>query len=179
MGRSYDEEYVEFADAALPRLTRTAYLVCADRHRADEAAQQALIKLYLAWPRVQRRDGLMPYARRTVLRSLIDEARRPWRRELADSDLLETLDQPQPDNFGRIDERVELVRALQRISARRRACIVLRYFDDLSVEETAGVLGCSVGTVKSQTARGLRDLRVALESVGVTRIRIGKEVLAT
>jgi RNA polymerase sigma-70 factor (sigma-E family) len=178
MGRTYDEEYVEFADAALPRLTRTAYLVCGDWHRADEAAQQALVKLYLAWPRVSRRDGLMPYARRTVLRQLIDESRRPWRREISHGDLVERDSRRQPDPFGRVIDRLALIRALQMIGARRRACIVLRYFDDLSVEETARVLRCSEGAVKSQTSRGLADLRTALESIGVTRIAIDGGLLA-
>jgi RNA polymerase sigma-70 factor (sigma-E family) len=174
MGRSYDEEYVEFADAALPRLTRTAYLVCADPHRAADVAQQALVKLYVAWPRVSRRNGLMAYARRAVLRLLIDESRRPWRREVFHADLSRT-ESPRPsDPFRGIDDRLELIRALQRIGAHRRACIVLRYLDDLSVADTADVLGCSEGAVKSQTARGLDDLRTALESVGITQITIGE-----
>jgi RNA polymerase sigma-70 factor (sigma-E family) len=179
MGRSYDDEYVEFADAALPKLTRTAYLVCADWHRADEAAQQALVKLYIAWPRLTRRDGLMPYARRTVLRLLVDEARRPWRREVSKGELVEATPPRDADPFVGVDDRLELVRALQRIGARRRACIVLRYFDDLSVQQTASALGCTEGAVKSQTSRGLDDLRAALESAGVTRFTTNGGLFAT
>lgn len=102
MGRSYDEEDVEFADAALPRLTRTAYLVCADPHRAADVAQQALIKLYLAWPKVSRRGSLLPYARRAALRLLIDESRRPWRREVSHADLSRTETLLPPDPFRRV-----------------------------------------------------------------------------
>jgi RNA polymerase sigma-70 factor (sigma-E family) len=179
MGRSYDAAYVEFAEAALPQLTRMAYLVCADWHRADDVAQQALVKLYVAWPRLRRQDRLMPYARRTVLRTLIDEARRPWRREVSSDDPPSAAVPRQADAFGRVENRLVLVRALQAIGARRRACVVLRYFSDLSVAETARVLGCSEGAVKSQTSRGLDDLRAVLEAEGVTRISIQEGVPAT
>jgi RNA polymerase sigma factor (sigma-70 family) len=114
----------------------------------------------------------MPYARRAVLRLLIDESRRPWRREVSHADLSRTESRLPSDPFRRVDDRLELVRALQRIGAHRRACIVLRYFDDLSVAETAGALGCTEGAVKSQTARGLDNLRTALESVGITEITV-------
>jgi RNA polymerase sigma-70 factor (sigma-E family) len=170
MGRSYDAEYVEFADSALARLRRTAYLLCGDWHRADDVAQEALLRLYLAWPRVIRRESQFAYARRTVVRLLLDHARRPWRREVSTTHFVDTVNVPQASSSDRVHDRIELVRALQAISPRRRACIVLRYFNDLSVSEAARALDCTEGTIKSQTARGLDDLRQALENVGVTRI---------
>jgi RNA polymerase sigma-70 factor (sigma-E family) len=172
MGQPYDDEYVEFADAALGRLRQTAYLLCGDWHRADDAAQEALVRLYLVWPKVIRREGLFAYARRTAVRLLIDQTRRPWRREVPGSSLVDTMLPVAPGPSARVHDRMELVRALQAIGGRRRACIVLRYFNDLSVRETASALGCSEGTVKSQTARGHDDLRTVLESVGVTRLDI-------
>src|SRR5688500_8934536 len=81
MAGERDEEFVEFAAASLPGLRRTGYLMCGDWHRAEDAAQEALIRVYRSWDRVQRREGLLAYARRTTVRILIDESRRPWRRE--------------------------------------------------------------------------------------------------
>jgi RNA polymerase sigma-70 factor (sigma-E family) len=175
MGRGQDEEFVDFADSALPKLRRTAYLVCGDWHRADDAAQEALMKLYRAWPRVDRREGVMPYARRTLLRVLVDQSRRPWRREVTHAHLPAPA-HPGSDACHRVDDQLVLVQALQQVSPRRRACIVLRYFNDLSVGETAQLLGCAEGTVKSQTARGLDELRTALHLAGVTGIELGEKV---
>jgi RNA polymerase sigma-70 factor (sigma-E family) len=151
-------------------LRRTAYLLCGDWHRADDVAQEALVRLYVAWPRVIRRESLYAYARQTMVRLLADHARRPWRREVSNIHLADTVIRPQASASDRVNDRVELVRALQSLSARRRSCIVLRYFSDLSVAEVARILGCAEGTVKSQTARGLEDLRRALAAAGVVRI---------
>ena len=174
MAGGRDEEYVGFAESALPRLRRTAYLLCGDWHRAEDAAQEALIRLYVAWPRVQRREGLMPYAHRTLVRILVDQSRRPWRREMASVEGIEP--EAARDAFGQVNTRLVLVAALQKVSPRRRACVVLRFFNDLSVTETAALLGCTEGTVKSQTARGLAELRVLLDRVGVTGIELEERV---
>ena len=156
MARDYDEEFVEFATASLPALRRTGYLMCGDWHRAEDAAQEALIRVYRSWHRVERREGLRAYARRTTVRILIDESRRPWRRETPTG---EQHDAGVPDPTVGFDERDALVRVLSSLSPRRRACVVLRYYHDLSVAETARALGCSEGTVKSQTSDALRALR--------------------
>jgi RNA polymerase sigma-70 factor (sigma-E family) len=169
------EEFVAFADSALPTLRRTAYLLCGDWHHADDAAQEALVKLYRVWPRVERREGVMAYARRTLIHVLVDESRRPWRREVTQAAPPE-LAHTGADSCRRIDERLVLVQALQQVSPRRRACLVLRYFNDLSVVETARLLGCAAGTVKSQTAKGLDELRTALHLTGVTGIELGEKV---
>jgi len=96
------------------------------------------------------------YARKTILSTVRDDARRPWRRERVVRRLPELLVQ---DQSREVDERLLLVAALRTIPARQRAAVVLRYFGDLSVEETADVLGCSPGTVKSQTSRAITALR--------------------
>jgi RNA polymerase sigma-70 factor (sigma-E family) len=164
VARDHDDEYVDFATHALPELWRTAYLLCGDWHRAEDAAQEALVRLYRRWPKVERRDGLLPYARRALVRILIDESRRPWRREIATRTL---PDPPAPGEFGTVDDRMLLLEALATLSPQRRACLVLRYYEQLSVREAARALGCSEGTVKSQTSRGLRALRQALGEVDV------------
>ena len=157
MARGYDEEFVEFATASLTTLRRTAYLMCGDWQHAEDAVQEALIRVYKSWRRVERREGLLAYARRTTVRILIDQSRRPWRRETSAD--LSAHDATLPDPTEQSVERDAMVRALSSLSPRRRACVVLRYYHDLSVAETARALGCSEGTVKSQTSDALRALR--------------------
>jgi RNA polymerase sigma factor (sigma-70 family) len=83
MGQARDiDEFAEFAAASLRDLRRTAYLMCGDWHLAEDVAQEALIRAYRSWRRVQRRESLPGYARQTVVRLVIDERRRPKRREL-------------------------------------------------------------------------------------------------
>lgn len=165
MGRKYDGEFVEFATVAIRDLRRTAYLMGWDWQHAEDLAQEALLKLYDAWPRIRDHEGLMPYARRTLMHAFVDSKRRPWRREVL-------VDSPTPpavaSGDGRVDDRMLVRDALAALPPRRRACVVLRYYDELSVAETAHVLGCSEGAVKSQTARGLDDLRARLENLGFT-----------
>jgi RNA polymerase sigma-70 factor (sigma-E family) len=172
VARHDDDEYVEFASHALRELRRTAYLLCGDWHQAEDAAQEVLIRLYRRWPRVERREGLKPYVRRALIRILIDQSRRPWRREVMVDDPPEVV---VPEAVRAVDDRMVLIAALDRLPVRRRACLVLRYFDDLSVRETASALGCSEGTVKSQTAHGLDDLRRVLDDMDVEPAALGIE----
>ncbi|MGH3464947.1 MAG: SigE family RNA polymerase sigma factor [Kribbellaceae bacterium] len=151
-----DEAYTEFVRSTAGTLRRTAYLVCGDWHRADDAVQDALYKLYLAWPRVHRAGNIQAYARRAVVNSAIDTGRRPWRRETTAAVL---PDREVPDRTTDHADRDELLDALAVLGPRQRACVVLRFYDGLSIEETAEVLDCAAGTVKSQTSRGLDHLR--------------------
>ncbi|HSS68187.1 MAG TPA: SigE family RNA polymerase sigma factor [Nocardioidaceae bacterium] len=171
--RPDDDHYVAFASSALVDLRRTAYLICGDWHRADDVAQEALIRIYSAWSRIERTTGLMPYARRTVVRLLVDHSRRPWRRETTG---VAVDPAPVRDQTDVVDNRILLLEALAQLPPRRRACVVLRYFDDLSVAETAAALGCSEGTVKSQTSRGIDELRSVLEQRGFTDLGLLKGV---
>lgn len=162
-----EQQFAAYAATAGPELRRTAYLMCGDWHRAEDAAQDALVRLYGAWPRISRGSGLRTYARRTVVSTVLDQAKRPWRRERSvDHASLEPVGVP--DGAGGHAERDHVMRALDRVPARQRACVVLRYYDDLSVTAVAEVLGVSEGTVKSQTARGLDALRTALEQLDPT-----------
>jgi RNA polymerase sigma-70 factor (sigma-E family) len=152
-----DDEFVEYYNARADHLRKTAYLLSGDWHLAEDLTQVAVTKLYQAWHRIERHDTLDQYARRVLLRAFLDERRRPWRREYSTEPFDPSLERSAPE-AGR-DDRLVLAAALQRIPKGRRAVLVLRFWADLTVEQVADVLGCSTGTVKSQTADGLADLR--------------------
>jgi RNA polymerase sigma-70 factor (sigma-E family) len=163
--RTEDEDaYREFVNARMGHLRRVAYLVCGDWHAAEDAVATALAKLYVHWRRMGSPDKIDAYVRTMVLRSVVDERRRPWAREqaLAGQPLPEPPGSAERDTTADSVDRVVLRRALLTLPPGRRAVLVLRFYEGLSVEETAAVLGCSVGNVKSQTARGLAMLRDAL-----------------
>ncbi|MEU4690234.1 SigE family RNA polymerase sigma factor [Actinoplanes sp. NPDC023714] len=153
-----DEAFAEYFAARSAAMRSTAFLLCGDWHRAEDLVQVAFTKLYLRWNRVQRHDTLDPYLRKVLIRSFIDEGRWGWwRRERPHDRQPEVAAAPVPS-----DDRVVLLAALARVPARQRAVLVLRYWQDLSVEETAAALGCTAGTVKSQAARGLETLRALI-----------------
>ncbi len=158
MGTDTDGEYTAYVSARLPRLHRTAYLMCGDAHRADDLVQATLVSLYVHWRRASSAHNLDGYVHRIMTHRFVDEKRRPWSRVELHAEPPERGTAP-PDG---VDERDTVVAALRRIPPGQRAVIVLRYFEDLSVEDTAAALGCSTGTVKSQCARGLVALRTAL-----------------
>lgn len=137
------------------QLSRTAYAVCGDWDRAEDLLQTALLKLYLAWPRVRRDGTEEAYVRQIIIRTNLDEVRRPrWRRERVGLDGVDPSS-PQPD----IDTREHLFAALQSLPKMQRSVVVLRYWIGLSVAETAVDLRISEGAVKSHAHRGLGQLR--------------------
>ena len=153
-----DADFAALFARSATSVRRTAYLLCGDWQQAEDLTQTAFARLYAAWPRLRDPAAADAYLRRTVGRACVDESRRPWRRERAAADL---PDRPGIPADGP-EDRMVLLAALARVPARQRACLVLRYFDDCSVEETAAALGCSTGTVKSNTSRGLDALRRVL-----------------
>lgn len=163
MRQSDQREFEEFVAASGRGLRRTAYLMCGDWQRAEDATQDALLKVYAAWRRIDRAAGLRTYAHRAVTTAVIDQSRRSWRREFSTNALPERPADPIAD----LDRRLSLRAALDGLAPRRRACVVLRYFADLSVDETAEVLGISTGTVKSTTARALEQVRDSLLAAGL------------
>lgn len=169
MRQADEQRFREFARSQAVILRRSAYLLCGDWHLAEDLVQAALIKIYGAWPRVSRTDRPVSYARKTLLRCWLDERRRPWRRSERRADAVPDQPDPSPGPVAAHEQaslRAELFRALSAIAPRQRAVLVLRYFESLSVAETAEALGCSVGTVKSQTNRGLAAMKAVLgESV--------------
>jgi RNA polymerase sigma-70 factor (sigma-E family) len=154
-----EREYVEYVSVRLPRLHRAAYLLCADRHQADDIVQATVTALYLNWRRAAAADNLDGYVHRIMVRRYLDERRRRWSRVLLGDRM---PDLPATDDH-RVEERDSLLTALRALPKGQRAVVVLRYFGDLSVEATAEALGCSVGNVKSQCSRGLAALRSVLE----------------
>ncbi|MCF2529511.1 SigE family RNA polymerase sigma factor [Yinghuangia soli] len=149
-----DADFRAWALARQAHLRRSAYLLCRDWHLAEDLTQNTLAKLYAAWHRINRGDTRDAYARRVLYRTFVDETRRGYRREYPGDDLPEAA-APEIDS----ELRVTLLDAVALLPPRCRAVIVLRFWEDLSVEDTAAALGCTTGTVKSQTSRGLAALR--------------------
>ncbi|RKT51596.1 RNA polymerase sigma factor [Saccharothrix australiensis] len=167
--RGADEQaFRDFAVGHAATLRRTAYLFCGDWHTAEDLMQASLLKLYQAWHRVEWREHPSAYARKVLLRTWLDEKRRPWRRvEQRDGEVPDVADSSaDPASAGdRLWARDLVQAALLRVPPRQRAVLVLRYFEDLPVSEVAVAMGCTEGTVKSQTARGLVALRAAVEEL--------------
>jgi RNA polymerase sigma-70 factor (sigma-E family) len=159
MRAEQEAEFRQYVSARADRLRRYAYLCCGDWHRAEDSVQTAFIRLYGVWAR-RSGDECDRYVRRIVTNILIDEHRRGWFRRERASDLLP--DRPVPDGSQRCVETLTIMTALARLPPRQRAVVVLRYWEDLSIEQVSNVLHCSTGTVKSQGARGLRTLRALL-----------------
>ena len=155
MSRSEDE-YREFVDSRAASLHRTAYLLCGDWHLADDLVQETFVHAFRHWRRVQQADNQNAY----VKRIMINEFNRRWQRYgglpvRADSDNQEVA---VPDASDEVANRADLLRALLTLPPRQRATVVLRYLEGMSERETAAVMRCSEGTVKSQTARALSTL---------------------
>jgi RNA polymerase sigma-70 factor (sigma-E family) len=161
-----DEAFVAYVAARRRHLLATAYLMCGDWGRAEDLVQTALVKLYQVWPRVRRKDRVEAYVRTILLRSFIDAKRRAWNRERS---VDQVPDRPAPEASG-LEDRDEIVTALATLPPRQRATIALRFWLELSVEETAAELGVSPGTVKSQTAKALASLRDRLGIAASTSI---------
>ena len=163
MDAEQTDSFREFVRVRFEPLRALAYVTCGDWQAAEDAVAGALARLYLRWDRVAAPEA---YARTMVVRAAIGEKRRPWRRERSAGDFLP--DVAGPDRSGDVDERLRLRAALMRVPPRQRAVLVLRFLEGLSVDETAEVLGCRSGTVKSQCARGLDTLRAVLAAEDVT-----------
>jgi RNA polymerase sigma-70 factor (sigma-E family) len=152
-----DDEFTQYVTARLPWLGRVAYLLCQDRHRSEDLVQTAITRLYVHWRRAVAADNLDGYARTILVRVYLSERSSAWSRRVR---VLPALpDHTAPARAADVDAELDLRAALARLAPRQRAAVVLRYYCDLSVDQTAAVLGCSAGTVKSQTARGLDTLR--------------------
>jgi len=160
-GPPWEDEYVEFVRARLPALRRLAMLLCGDEHRGDDLVQQAITQLYVSWERARTATDLAAYARTTLVRVFVDERRRGWARVR----LFGAAPEPAPVASGEAaaTERLVVRAALARLPRRQQAVLVLRYLDDRPVDEVATILGCTPGTVKSHSARGLAAMRRQLD----------------
>ena len=151
------DDFTEFAQAELTRLRRTAYLLCGDWHAAEDLTQIALTKTLLAWRRISKRENAHAYAHRTLVNAYLGQRRTRKSGEVPLDRLPEHAGQPDTAEL-----RVVLLAALAALPPQARAVVVLRYWEDLSVDQVAGILRCSSGNVKSQSARALQKLRAAL-----------------
>jgi RNA polymerase sigma-70 factor (sigma-E family) len=155
---SRDDEFADYVAARLPSLRRLAVLLCQDWHSADDLVQSAITKLYLHWPKAIAADNIDAYVRVIVVREFLHERRSGWARRV-------TLSGALPDGAAASqdpDTSMDLRRAMAALPPRQSATLVLRFYCDLTVEQSAEALGCTPGTVKSQTAKALDSLRRSL-----------------
>ncbi|MDI2125208.1 SigE family RNA polymerase sigma factor [Yinghuangia seranimata] len=146
----------EFVQSQWARLVRTAYLMTGDYAEAEDVVQTALARAGAAWRRIQASERPDAYVRRILVNCNNNRFRRKVPQLLFGTT---PPDVPGPDPIPGIDQRDALRAALVNLPARQRAAVVLRYWEDLPEAEVALIMGCSVGTVKSQAARGLAKLR--------------------
>jgi len=148
-----------FVTAASARLLTLALLLT-DRRRAEaeDLLQDVLERAYWRWPRIIRNGSPEPYVRQMLVNAAVDRGRRLRRRPEAPL-MPDTASPVAADQVGQSADRDLLLRALAALPPRQRAVLVLRYFEDLSEAQTAAVMGCSTGTVKSQASRALARLR--------------------
>lgn len=158
MSEQADQEYVEYVTARLPALRRLAYVLSGDSHRADDLVQQTITSLYVRWSKIRQVSYLDRYVRSMLVNTYIDERRLAWAKVRLFG---EPPERAAPDD-GSVEDRSVLRAALARVPRRQQAVLVLRFIYDLPVTEVAEILGCSTGTVKSQTSHGLTALRKLL-----------------
>ena len=155
-----DTEFIEFVTAQRVALVRMARLLTAgDDPAAEDLVQTTLTRLYVHWGRVRRAGNPVGYARTSLTHAFVDEQRRAYkRRELTTEVVTDTAAHDDDPELPHL-----MLTALAQLAPRQRAVVVLRHFLDLDVAETARILGCTTGTVKSQNAKALDRLRSLLE----------------
>jgi RNA polymerase sigma-70 factor (sigma-E family) len=158
-----EESFSTFVRDRRHELLRSACMLTAgDTHLAEDLVQSALARLYAAWPRVRHDGSQTAYTWRIIVNAHLDEVKRPrWRRERT---VAEPPDVPEPFAVPELPGGDAVRAALRALPSGMRAAVVLRYWADFSVAETARIMGCSQGTVKSQTAKGIARLRESLGS---------------
>ena len=157
-----DDKFVAFVKAHGRALARTATLITGDPVAGEDLLQTALAQTYARWRRCRDIDDLEQYVRVVLVRAHIS-----WRRRMSSGEVTHDLDPEEhlgPDIAERLVDRRVLLQALRRLPPKQRAALVLRYFDDLSEAATAAALGCSQGSVKQHTSRGLARLRTLIGS---------------
>ncbi|MCW6009578.1 SigE family RNA polymerase sigma factor [Micromonospora sp. CPCC 205371] len=155
------QRFTEYFSARREAVRRTAYLMCGDWHWADDLTQSAFIRLADGWHRIRDPQAVDAYLRTCLVRAFLSETRRVWRRRersVAEPPEVAGVD----DDAEAVARRLLFARALTEVPPRQRVTLVCRFYQGLDVTETAAALGCSEGTVKSQTSRGLAALRRAL-----------------
>lgn len=163
-----DAEFAGFVETHAGSLRHTAFLLTGSRDVAEDLLQDALVKTWLAWKRIDPQTA-WAYTRKIMVNLTTDR----WRRKRYEAITID-IDDRRPDlsagaAFSAVDDRSDIVSQLATLSARERAIVVLRYYDDLSDADIATHLGVSVGTVKSTCSRALAKLRSRGEAAQATR----------
>jgi RNA polymerase sigma-70 factor (sigma-E family) len=149
----------EFVATRSAAMLQSAWLLTGHPANAQDLLQTALAKTYVRWARIERRESAEAYVRRVMVTTFISWSRRRWTAERPTWALPERA--PAIDPYAAVELRADVARALDTLPRRQRAVVVLRYFDDLTESQVAEALNCSIGTVKSQTARALAKLRAS------------------
>jgi RNA polymerase sigma-70 factor (sigma-E family) len=158
---SVDEDFSAFVTAHWDKLVGHAFLLMRDRGLAEDAVQCVLERCSQRWSSVRLSVSVLAYVRAAVTNEAVSRSRR---RRFLEVSLTAVMDRPGADAYAAADSRHDLWVALGRLPPRMRAVLVLRYVDDLSARDVAAVLGCSVGSVKSQASRGLARLEGMLSA---------------
>jgi RNA polymerase sigma-70 factor (sigma-E family) len=160
-----EAHYAHFVRTRTHALLRSAYLLTGDQHLAEDLVQEALARAHRAWHRLERPENAEAYARKVMYHAQVSLWRRPKVTEVlpGDLDAEPAGDDPADDTV----QRLTLRRALLTLTAKQRAVIVLRFFEDCTEAEAAQLLGVSVSTVKTQTGRALERLRTLLPDLRV------------
>jgi RNA polymerase sigma-70 factor (sigma-E family) len=161
-------EFAEFAAARSGALIRVAYVLTGDQNAAEDLLQTALTKAAACWGRIHSSPDA--YVRQVMYREQVSGRRRARHRETT---MAEVPDQAAAAAGTSAETRLCLQQALRTLPAGQRAVLVLRYFEDLPEAQVASILGCSVGTVRSQAYKALSQLREALSSAGLTSTEVG------
>lgn len=151
--------FEEYVTSRRDHLVRTAYLLTGDVHQAEDLVQTALIRIWPRWHRIQALENVDAYVQRTLFTVFVTSIRRRRWRELTTDPHDGSWSGPASDDIVQAESRVDLREFLSGLAPRQRAVIVLRYYLDLPEVEAAEILDCSVGTIKSQSAKALRRLR--------------------
>ena len=167
------QDFTEFVTARSAELLRLAYVLTADRHAAEDLLQNTLIKAATHWGRIH--SSPEAYVRRIMYREQVSlwrwRARRP---ETAMAQVPEPSERLEPDQAGTVEARLDLKGALLALPPRKRAVLVLRYLEDLPEDQVASILGCSVGTVRSQTHKAIAQLKLDLPSLGLSDTEVNR-----
>jgi RNA polymerase sigma-70 factor (sigma-E family) len=155
------EEFQGFVVSRWPRLMRTAYLLTGEQHAAEDLVQTTLEQAFVAWRKGGSADDPDAYVRRVMSNAHARKHRRRLKEFLApkdDSGLVHEVADT-GDVIGQAEDRIALLTALAQLPPRQREAVVLRYWEDLTETQAAAAMGCSVGTVKSNAAKGIAKLR--------------------
>lgn len=165
MSAETDDEFQDFMRGRWSAMVRLAYTLTGDQGHAEDIAQAAFAKAYASWGRVRRAGDPDAYVRQIV----IHENSKRFRRQRVREDLQAAVPEQAFDDDNALAERTVLRKALNLLGPRQRAVLVLRFWLDMSEAATARALGCSVGTVKSQTSRALATLRTHADLTELTK----------